>query len=331
MALLVFLFLLVSCQPPKPQEEIFWPAPPKKPRIQYVETLYGNRNLKRSFWGKIRDFLFGKSTNHFIGKPYGTVFNGKSKLFIADTAKKGVLVLDFASGKTKFFNSLGSYGTLGEPVYIVLDKNGHIYVSDTKLKKIAVFSPDYKFSHFIGSDGDFEGPVGMTFSKNEEKLFIVDSQDHKVKIYSKDGQFIKAFGGRGDEKGEFYFPLTVAINQGDSVYIVDSFHFSVQVFDTDGNFLFNFGASQKKIGTLHRPRDKAIDSDNNIYITDALKNNVQIFDNAGRLLLKFGQSGINSGEFRLPAGISIDDENNIYIADSINERIQVFKYLSQSE
>ncbi len=216
------IILLTGCKPPKPQEEIYWPTPPEKPRIQYVETIYGNKNLKRSFWGKIGDFFFGKSTGHFIGKPYGTVFNGKSKLFIADTAKKGILVFDFASGKTKFFNSLGSHGTLSEPVYIVLDKNDNIYVSDTKLKKIAVFNPDYEFSHFIGSKDDFEGPVGMTFNKEEDKLFIVDSQGHNVKIFTKDGQFIKAFGVRGDEKGEFYFPLTVAINQGDSVYIVDS-------------------------------------------------------------------------------------------------------------
>ena len=333
LACLVFALsalLLGSCgKPPGPAEEIYWPKAPLAPKIQYVRTIYGNESLKRSFWGSIRDFFFGKGDRHSMWKPYGVTYDGRSKLFIADTAKKGILVLDLDKGTSKFFNSLGSQGYLAEPVYIKLDRDGLIYVSDTKLKRVVVFTPVYEFSHYIGSDEDFEGPVGIAFSKNEDRIFIVDSQGHKVKIFTKDGGFMDEFGHRGDKLGEFHYPLTVATNNGDSVYIVDSFHSSVQVFDIDGTFLFSFGSSESHPGPMARPRDIAIDSDNNIYITDAIRNAVHIYDNTGRVLLRFGQGGVEAGEFRLPAGISIDRDDYIYIGDSINKRVQVLRYLGQ--
>ena len=108
--------------------------------IRFIVKL---NSLKRSFWGKVKDFFMGEDAGLAITKPYGVTYDGKSKIYIADTIKKGILVMDLNAGTTKFFNSLGSYGKLAEPVYIVLDKSGNIYVSDTKLKRVAVFDSEY--------------------------------------------------------------------------------------------------------------------------------------------------------------------------------------------
>ncbi len=37
-----------------------WPPPPEKPVIVYVGSIYGSRNLDRSFFGRMNDFLFGR-------------------------------------------------------------------------------------------------------------------------------------------------------------------------------------------------------------------------------------------------------------------------------
>ena len=140
---LISIFMIGCGKPPKPTEELYWPKAPLTPKIKYVETIYGQGNLKRSFWGKVSDFFFGKGINHRIGKPYGITYDGYSKLFIADTSKKGILVFNFEKGTSTFFNELGNTGTLAEPVYIKLDKAGNVYVSDTKLKRVAVFTSEY--------------------------------------------------------------------------------------------------------------------------------------------------------------------------------------------
>ncbi|RME26374.1 MAG: hypothetical protein D6800_06415, partial [Candidatus Zixiibacteriota bacterium] len=325
--LLVMAALLVSCGgSPRQTINLGWPPPPNQPRVKYVGTLYGSRDLKRSFFGKVRDFLFGGSPEEVIGKPYGVARGRDGKLYLADTSRKGVLVYDLRAGTADFFNDLGRFGTLQEPVYIALDRKGRVYVSDTKLARIAVFNPDHSFSHFIGEKGDFVAPVGMAFDNNEERLYVVDTRGHKVVVFDRDGHKLFSFGKRGDEKGEFYYPVTVRVSRGDTVYVVDSFHFAVQAFSPDGTFLFSFGPIKAGGSKMARPRDIAIDSEDHLYITDANRNHVQVWSSQGKLLMTFGQFGSAPGEFRLPAGICILNDT-IYVADSINRRVQLFRYL----
>ncbi len=324
--------MVVGCShPPKESVNISWPPAPQPPRVKYVKSIYGSENLSRSFLGKIRDFFIGKKKPTSIGKPYGLTFHADSKLYMADTSKKGVLIFDLKSGKTKFINSLGKFGYLLEPVYVILDNKGNVYVSDTELKKVVVFDKNYKFSHFIGDEATLEAPVGLAFNSDESQLFVVDTRGHRVVVYNKDGTYLKTIGKRGDEKGEFHYPMTVQMNKNDTVYVVDAFHFAVQAFDIDGNFLFSFGPKKVGMGAMARPRDIGIDSDGNIYITDAMRNNIQIYSSKGELLLRFGEVGNAPGQFQLPAGISIDKNDFIYIADSVNKRIQVFKYVASTE
>jgi DNA-binding beta-propeller fold protein YncE len=328
--ILALALLLAGCGgPPPTTPELYWPPPPQEPRIEYVRSFYGNQDLQRSFFGKIKDFLFGRSTRFVIGKPYGVVYDGKSKIYLADTAKKGILVLDVTSGTTSFFNSLGKHGKLAEPVYLQLDDDGYLYVSDTRLKRVAVFDPEHKFVRFIGSETDLEGPVGMTWDRSRDRLLIVDTQSHAVKIFDREGRFVSKFGERGDGPGQFYFPTTVAVADDGTIYVVDSFHFAVQAFSPDGEFLFSFGSTAVALGSLARPRDIAMDSDGHLYVTDAIRNNVQVFERQGNLLMTFGRGGHKPGEFQLPAGIFVDGDDNIYVSDSINRRIQVFRYLAE--
>lgn len=328
MVILALLPLLTGCAGTRPsQVEIGWPPPPQEPKIVYVETITGSADLSRGFFGSIKDFLFGKPGDKRIGKPYGVRQAGRDRLYIADTARKGILVIDRRAGRVSFFNSLGAYGSLGEPVYVLLDESGNIYVSDTKLGKVVVFDKDRRFSRFIG-EGELEAPVGMALDAKRGHLYIVDTKLHQVKAFTLDGKLIKTIGRRGDDKGEFHHPLTIAFSRsGDTLYIVDSFHFAVQALDLDGKYLFSFGPTKVGMGTMARPRGIAVDSDGHIYVTDAIRNNVQVYDSQGTLLLKFGTGGTAAGQFRLPAGICIDDDDVVYVSDSINGRIQIFKYV----
>lgn len=328
--LTVILILATACgREVKRPPDLSWPPPPAKPRITFVKSLYGTQNLKRSFPAKIKDFLFGKSPTMNITKPYGVLYDGESKLYVADTAKKGILVFDLKAGGAKFYNSLGKHGKLGEPVNIIFDSDNNIYVADTKLGKVAVFSDDFAFSHFIGDNGELISPVGMAFDKTTNNLYVVDTQLHKVKIFSRNGTKLGEFGGRGDQQGEFHYPLGIAISPNDTIYVVDSFHFAVQAFDLNGNYLFSFGPQPTGTSEMARPRSIAFDSRLNLYVTDALNNNVQVYNDSGELLYRFGGLGYDPGKFRLPAGIFIE-KDLIYVSDSINNRIQIFRYMAEN-
>jgi DNA-binding beta-propeller fold protein YncE len=310
--------------PPSPS----WPASPKQPIVEYSRSIHGTPSLKRTFFGRMKDFLFGKSPDQYLAKPYGVSSNGRSLLYLADTGKKGVVILDLSAGTGKFIRSAGAQDELLEPVNVIPDKAGNIYVADTRLGKIAVYDPEGVFSHFIGGE-EITSPVGMVIDEERRQIFVVDSQQHEVHIFTLDGDHIGRFGGRGDERGQFYHPLGIAINQGDTIYVTDALHFAVQAFDLQGNYLFSFGPRPRGVGTMARPRDVAVDSDGHVYVTDALKHEVQVYDAHGKHLFSIGGRGTGAGQFQLPAGICITESGRIFVADSINRRIQEFVYLGR--
>jgi len=139
LVVLALLPIIMGCAGTRPsQVEIGWPPPPQEPKIIYVETITGSADLSRGLFGSIKDFLFGKPEDKRIGKPYGVKRDRRERLYIADTARKGILVIDRRAGGITFFSSLGAYGSLGEPVYVILDDAGNVYVSDTKLGKVGM-------------------------------------------------------------------------------------------------------------------------------------------------------------------------------------------------
>ncbi len=321
------ILMLGACGgPPAPVVDLSWPLPPAEPMITYERSIYGSPSLQRSFLTRLNDFIFGESPDELLAKPYGIVCND-TKLYVVDTARKGVMVLDLSAGGVRFFNSLGPYGRLAEPVGLALDDSGRIHVADTKLGRIAIFDDEGRFVRFLGAEGDLVSPVGMGFGPDGDRLYVVDTQLHMVRIFDRAGDLVGSFGQRGDQQGEFYYPLGIAVGPGGIVYVVDSFHFAVQAFDLEGEFLFSFGSSPRGIGSLARPRAIALDPDGHLYVTDALNNNVQVFDRAGGPILGFGSYGLAEAQFRLPAGICINSGGMIYVADSINRRIQEFRYL----
>ena len=329
---LVILFMLLvlgGCAGTnKSNLKLCWPPPPEAPRIEYTRSIYGSNDLPRGFFARFKDFFFGKSPGMDLSKPYGITFDGKSTLYVVDTSRKGVMTLNLDTGQIEFIESLGPYGRLVEPVNIVLDSQNNIYVADTGLSKIVVFDEQGTFVRFIGQNV-LLSPVGLALDRNEEKLFITDANLHAVKIFSLDGELLGGFGERGDQQGQFYHPLGIAINQDDQVLVVDSFHFAVQAFDMEGNYLFSFGSTSRGLGSLARPRGIAVDSENLIYVTDALRNNVQIFDPQGQQILSLGGRGFGPGQFRLPAGICFTKDDRIFVVDSINKRVQEFKYVAR--
>lgn len=303
-----------------------WPPPPAEPAVVYRGSIGGSRDLHRSFWGSFRDFLLGRAPDQGLSKPYGVAWDGRSRLYVADTGSKRVLVMDLDAGKVTSFAALGPHGRLVEPVNVLLDGD-EVYVADTGLARVAVFDRGGGFRRFVGAEGDLAAPVGMALAGEPRRLFVADARLHEVRIFDPRGGLIASFGGRGDERGQFYHPLGLAAGPGDTLYVVDAFHFAVQAFDLDGRYLFSFGPKPNGLGSLARPRAIALDSEGHLYVTDALRNVVQVYDRTGSPLWSFGAPGLDPGRFRLPAGICVTTDDRIYVADSINQRIQEFAYV----
>jgi len=309
--------------------DIFWPEPPETRRIEFVRAVSKPEDLN------IRPGIFKRLVNYMVGKgpasivsSYGIATDAKERLYVADTGLKRIHVFDRLGSQYFFFPA--DRTMLASPVDIAIDKEGTIYVTDSKKAVVYIFKDSGKtFVSTMGS-GIFKRPTGIAVNPKTSELLVVDTLQSRVFRFDLSERLPKgSFGTNGAAKGQFHYPTNISVTSTGDIIVSDSLNFRVQVFSPEGRFLFTFGRMGDVPGTFSRPKGVASDSDGNIYVVDGLFDNVQIFDKRGRLLMAFGEHGTGYGDFWLPTGIYIDNNDLIYVSDSSNRRVQIFKYLKE--
>jgi len=309
-----------------------WPLPPEPPRIKYVGSISSQMDVEKvTFFGEIKELIFGAEPRAKMGKPYGVAVDSTGRLLVADSAWGKVMVFDRAKGEFSLLGLSGP-GVLSKPLGVTADSQGRIYVTDSYQNRAVVYDHDGKFLLGIGERGRFEQPIGIAVNEKLGRIYIVDTKKNNISVFDTEGNFLFDFGGRGADDGQFNFPTNLAVSRvSGTVAVMDSFNFRVQLFDADGKFIRKFGGVGTALGHFSKPKGIGFDSDDHIYVVDAAFNNVQIFSLEGQLLLFFGRMGTGPGEFWLPAGLAIDGKNQIYVADQYNKKVHIFQYIEQAD
>ncbi len=332
-----FPIMQMGCGRPVPvpvQDSIpslVWPLPPERPRIQYLYSISGPEDIgvTHTFAERMGIFFAGPKPPQQMVRPYGMYSSPGGVLYVTDPGSQAVHVFDV---KNRRHSQIKKYGKMNlvSPIGVTMDGSGFLYVSDSVLRKIFVFGPKGEPIREIGGEDWFSRPTGIAIHLSFGRLYIADAIGHSIHAFDLKGNFLFRFGERGDGKGEFNFPTSLAIDQNGNLYVNDSLNFRIQIFEADGKFLRGFGKQGDGIGEFSSPKGVALDTEGNVYVADAIFDAVQIFSKKGELLLNFGEAGQGPGEFWIPASIFIDQANRIFVSDSYNQRIQVFKFLGGS-
>jgi len=330
--------MLVACAAPKAyidktaMRQIIWPGPPEKPRIQYLWSINQVSTTLSGRTPGLFDFILGETsedvtdpkTSNVLMRPYSIFIDSKEKLYITDPGAFRVTVIDL-----KTLDAFNIYGIKGEefsfPIGVVVNSVGHIYISDSMLKKVFVF--DEKGNYLFQFEGDFLRPTGMAIDLKFSRIYVSDTLQHKVYVYSLDGKRIGSIGKPGSLLGELNFPTHLFVDKDGLLYVTDTMNFRIQIFDQYGKSVNSIGSIGDVYGNLDKPKGVAVDSEGHIYVVDSIKDTVKIFDRNGNLLLFFGEKGHRYGDFYMPSGIFIDQKNTIYVADTYNMRIQTFQFI----
>ena len=316
--------------PPQPAAKPWvWPLPPEKPRVQYVQTFITPQDLgvKKGFFAKLWEFIAGEDTVDRILSPHGLVADGNGKVYVVDWGAGVIHFFDFEKKKYDQFGKTKLGQKLMSPIGAALDADGLLYVTDSQLRRVFVYSGS-KNKRVIGND-DLLRPTGLAINKKEKLLYVADTKGHRIDVFDLEGKKLFSFGKAGTQEGEFNNPTHIAIDAAGDVFVMDTLNFRVQIFDKTGKFLSTFGGTGTSIHDFIKPKGIAVDSDGNIWVSDSLRNSIQIFNRQGKLLLIFGKLGIGPGQFNVPAGLFIDSKDRLYVADSYNYRVQMLQYLKQ--
>jgi len=326
----LFSFLVSCAGAQRPHPDLVWPPPPEVPRIKFLRTISSESDVEKvSWWGHVKELLFGQNQVVPLAKPYGVVASRNNRLYVTDTGWHRVLVFDFQRSRFSMIGVDGP-GALASPHGVALDQAGRVYVIDPILRRCLVYDENGAFLFSFGDVNRFEQPVGVAINDKLRRAYVSDTRRHKIVAYDFEGNFLFEFGKRGIEDGEFNYPAHLSVDRDGKIYVTD-LNFRVQIFDPDGKFLSGFGGVGTGFGQFSMPKGVGVDSQGHIYVVDARFSNVQIFNQKGQLLLFFGELGVREGELYLPAGLFIDDQDRIYIADQYNKRIDVFEYIGPKE
>jgi Protein kinase domain len=163
------------------------------------------------------------------------------------------------------------------------DKNGVLYVLDSRKKRVLFFSARYEH---LGSSGRYES--GLVFSRialREGKIYCLDSKACKVSSYlvGQTIEFKKAvgpsIGQRGSGNGRLSSPVDMAFSPSGELHILDGVEDSpsVQVFEVSGKFIMSYGSAGRGGGRLEKPVAITFDAQGNSHVLDAARRKIISF------------------------------------------------------
>jgi DNA-binding beta-propeller fold protein YncE len=319
-ALLAIILGFLGCAstPKKKEPVIFFPPAPELPRLQYLTSFSGLKDVEKQ--SSFNKFVVGEKQNLKLDKPYGVgIYDGK--IYVCDT-NQTVIVLDLRK-KTygPLAESLKGAGKLLQPVNISIDQDGTKYVADPVRGQVVVYDKDDAYVKAYGIPGQWRPVDAIPF---EDRLYVADISTGLIKVFDKSsGEMVKTIGDKGEPSQRLDRPTNLAFDSQGYLYVTDIGRFQVVKFDRDGHFKSTIGKAGDNWGHFARPKGIAIDKSGLVYVVDSAFNNVQVFNNSGRLLLFFGEGGTDPGQFTLPAQVVIDYNNIQYFQKYIQPDFKV--------
>ena len=153
----------------------------------------------------------------------------------------------------KYLRSWGM-GLFGSPHGIRIDKQGHVWTTDTVTHQLMEFTNEGQLLRSWGKKGvagttqdTFNRPTDVAFLPNGD-FFVTDGYGNsRVVKFSKEGKYLMEWGKRGTGPGEFDLPHVIVIDSRQNLYVSDRENNRIQIFDAQGKFLrqwTHLGATQ---------------------------------------------------------------------------------------
>ncbi len=275
---------------------------------------------------KVLDLIAGAAdpdhANNTIN-PGPVASDSSGRMIVGDRVAHVLRVFDFQ--RKKYLEISGPKDIPLRPAAIATDAADNIYVTDSELGKIVVFTRRGKFARFIG---DFKGeplfqlPTGLSIDRRTGRIFVADTPRHLIYIFDSAGNVLGRVGRRGGGAGpgELNWPTSLAVANGE-LLVSDAHNHRLQVFDLGGKFRrsieISTGGEQVTAGL-------AVDQLGRVYMADPFLDQIKVFSPRSGWSTLPGRAGGGIGDFDSPISLWID-RGVLYLSDSGNRRIQIFR------
>lgn len=210
--------------------------------------------------------------------PVGVTVGEGGEVFVSDSSRARVLVLDAGGSLLRAF---GSEQELGRPTGLAWDPVRHrLLVVDTTGCRVLALDANGKPELQVGGrgtqPGQFNFPTNLAIAADGH-VFVVDSLNYRVQELDENLQPRGNFGSVGRGPGCFSSPKGVALDRDGHVYVVDAMFDNVQIFQPNGQLLLPFGSHGSTPGQLQLPAGICIDANDRIFVADPGNGRIQIY------------------------------------------------------
>ena len=272
----------------------------------------------------------------YFSQPAGIAVDAEGNLFVADSGKSVIHVLD---SDGRLLESIGRFGwRSGEfdtPTDVALDGRLRLYIADSgnnRVQRFGLISRSFRTVAGEKHDNLAETQGAATvFPLHEPQsvaanmsgyLYIADTWNHRVLKLDPQGRLQMEIGGMGQTGQQFRNPQGVMADSKNDIYISDTGNHRVHKLDFSGTQLAVWGEEGTGAGQFLNPVGQAVDRFGNVYVADQGNHRVQIFGPEGRYLAEFGQQVLNS-----PVDVAVGSSLRAYVTDVATGNVEVFRII----
>jgi DNA-binding beta-propeller fold protein YncE len=313
-------------------QQLVWPLPPDKPRFRWLEMFSDAKQYESKKFSFIDRLVGGsKSGAETMFRPIGVATDSRGRVIITAQLNRTVYIID--KDHKQLLRLTGTQSMpFKTPMGVTVDDKDNIYVADSKLNSVIRFAPDGTPNASFGQADGLNNPTYMAVDAARRRLYVVGTHNHQVFVYNLDTLVLETkVGKRGTRKGEFGFPVGVAVNpRNGDIAVSNTETCSVDIFTPEYKWIKRVGQCGNQLGDFTRPKGVAFDQEGNLYVVDNAFNNFQVFDPQGHLRMFVGTAGVGPGMFWMPNAIYIDKHNRVYVSEFFGNRVQVFQFLGSN-
>ena len=159
----------------------------KKLKLLYITGNNNHKVMVYDYSGKLLHQWGGQGTNRGEFRYPATISLFNNNVFVVDVLNSRVQIFNAKGELQAIAGEWGILpGQLFRPKGVALDKKGNIYVSDSYMEMIQVFSSDTRFRYVLAKNGKpykFTSPAGITIDK-QNRLYICEMLKNRVSVYS---------------------------------------------------------------------------------------------------------------------------------------------------
>ena len=221
------------------------------------------------------------------------------------------------------------------PVYVAVDVQGRVFVSDRLQHAIFVYdragnyldtilSPTLTLSEYIAKHSG-SPPAPGTFAYNifEEEVYYQDEAGEEQTLPRPDRAAWSPLGVSFDAAGRM---LVTDVTRNDHRVLVfpmrtmaraDWSEFSPQVFQ--------FGSFGEADDQFQFPNKVLVDARGEFVVSDGNNGRLSVWDSQGRFLYLLGSGG-GEGGLNLPRGMAFDQQQRLHVVDAVGQVVRVYDF-----